>query len=84
MDIPVSWNGKLAFGVQVAGHLLLSFRHPVMSNSLRPHGLQHARPPCPHHLQKFAQVHVHCIGVAMQPPHPLMPSSPSVLNLAQH
>ena len=27
--------------------LLLLFIHPVMSNSLRPHGLQHARPPCP-------------------------------------
>ena len=23
------------------------FSHSVMSNSLRPHGLQHARPPCP-------------------------------------
>ena len=32
--------------------------------TLWPHGLQHARPPCPHHLLKFAQVHVHCIGDA--------------------
>ena len=23
------------------------FSHPVVSDSLRPHGLQHARPPCP-------------------------------------
>ena len=27
--------------------LLLLFSRPVMSDSLRPHGLQHARPPCP-------------------------------------
>ena len=32
--------------------------HSVMSDSLRPHGLQHTRPPCPslipvHHLPKF-------------------------------
>ena len=27
--------------------LLLSFSHQVESNSLRPHGLQHTRPPCP-------------------------------------
>ena len=27
--------------------LLLLFIHPVVSNSLWPHGLQHARPPCP-------------------------------------
>ena len=26
---------------------LLLFTHSVMSNSLWPHGLQHARPPCP-------------------------------------
>ena len=25
----------------------VQFRHSVMSNSLRPHELQHARPPCP-------------------------------------
>jgi len=31
---------------------------------------------------KFAQVH--CVGDAIQPPHPLMPSSPSTLSLAQH
>ena len=28
-------------------YLLLLFSHSVMSNSFRPHGLQHARPPCP-------------------------------------
>ena len=38
--------------------------------------------PVPHHHLKFAQVH--CIGDAIQPPHPLMPFSPSTLNLAQH
>ena len=27
--------------------ILLLFSHPVMSNSLQPHGLQHTRPPCP-------------------------------------
>ena len=39
--------------------------------------------PFPHHLPKFAQVHVHCISDAIQPSHPLMPSSPSSLNLSQ-
>ena len=37
----------------------------------------------PTHLPNFAQVHVHCIGDAIQPSHPLMPSSPSVLNFSQ-
>ena len=40
--------------------------------------------PVPHHLPKFAQVHVHCTGDAIQPSHPLMPFSPSALNLSQH
>ena len=31
----------------------------------------------PHHLPKFAQVHVHCILDAIQPSHPLTPFSPS-------
>ena len=40
--------------------------------------------PVPHHLLEFAQVHVHWIGVAIQPSHPLLPSSPPALNLSQH
>ena len=36
----------------------------------------------PQGLPNFAQVHVHCIGDAIQPSHPLMPSSPA-LNLSQ-
>ena len=40
--------------------------------------------PGPHHLPEFVQVHVHCIGDAVQLSRPLMASSPSVLNLSQH
>ena len=40
--------------------------------------------PFLHHLLEFAQVHVYCIGDAVQPSHPLMPPSPSALNLSQH
>ena len=40
--------------------------------------------PVPHHLPEFVQVRVHCIGDAIQPSHPLTPSSPSALNLSQH
>ena len=38
----------------------------------------------PHHLPEFAQVHVHCINDAIQPSHPLTPSSPSALNFSRH
>ena len=37
----------------------LLFSRSVVSNSLRPHELQHARPPCPHQLPEFTQTHIH-------------------------
>ena len=40
--------------------------------------------PVAHHLSGLAQVHVHCIGDAIQPSHPLTPSASSALNLSQH
>ena len=39
--------------------------------------------PVSHHLPMFAQVDDHCISDAIQPSHPLMPSS-SALSLSQH
>ena len=38
----------------------------------------------PHHLLELAQVHVHCIGDAIQPSHLLLPSFPSAFNLSKH
>ena len=38
--------------------------------------------PVPHHLLEFAQVHAHCISDAIQPSHPLIPSSPSGFDLS--
>ena len=35
-------------------------------------------------LLEFAQTHVHRVGDAIQPSHPLSPPSPPVLNLSQH
>ena len=39
--------------------------------------------PVLHYLLKFAQTHVHWLGDAIQPSHPLSPTSPA-LNLSQH
>ena len=43
-----------------------------MSNSLQPHGLQHARVPCPSPLLELAQTQVHWVGDAIQPSHLLV------------
>ena len=40
--------------------------------------------PVLHYLLELAQTHVHRIGDAIQPSHPLSPPSPPALNLSQH
>jgi len=40
--------------------------------------------PVLHYLLEFSQTHVHWVGDAIQPSHPLSPPSPSALNLSQH
>ena len=37
-----------------------------------------------HHLPELAQTHVHRVGDAIQPSHPLSSASPPALNLSQH
>ena len=72
-----------------ASFVLLS--QSIVSNSLRPYGPQHARPPypspaprvhpnpCLQCLPEFAQIHVHWVSDAIQPSHPLLPFSlPSI------
>ena len=49
--------------------------HSILSTSLRPHGLKHARRRCHHQLPEFAQTHVHGVGDAIQPSHPVVPFS---------
>ena len=51
-----------------------------MSDSLRPHGLQHARLPCPSPAPGATQTHVHQVSDAIQPSHPLLSPSPPAFN----
>ena len=62
----------------------VQFTHSVMSDSLRPHELQHARPPCPSPLLKFTQTHVHRVCDAIQPSYPLSSPFPPTPNPSQH
>jgi len=57
--------------------IILLFSHQVMSDSTRPHGLQHSRLPCPSPSPSVSQVHVRWLSDAIQPSHPLLPVSPS-------
>ena len=53
----------------------VQFSHSVVSDSLRPHESQHARPPY-HQLPEFTETHVHRVSDAIQPSHPLSSPSP--------
>ena len=60
------------------------FSRSVVSNSMRPHESQHARPPCPSPSSEFTQTHVHRVSDAIQPSHPLLSPSPPAPNPSQH
>ena len=53
-------------------------------DSLRPHGLQHARLPWLYYLTELAQTHVHWTGDAVQQSHPLSSPSPPAFSHSQH
>ena len=63
----------------------LFFSHSIMSDSLRPIGLQHRRGfPILYNLPELAEIHVHWVSDAIQPSHPLSSPSPPAFNLSQH
>ena len=61
----------------------VQFSCSVMSDSLRSHGLQHARLPCPSPTPGTCSNSCPLVVDAMQPSYPLSSSSPA-FNLSQH
>ena len=62
----------------------VKFSRSIVSDSLQPQGLKHARLAVNHQLQELAQTHVHQVSDAIQPSHPLLSPSPPTFNLSQH
>ena len=60
------------------------FNHSVVSDSLRPHRLQHRGFLVHHRLPELAQTHVYLVSDAIQTSHPLSSPSPPAFNLSQH
>ena len=83
MVVEACWDKHLAFDLYT-GQLSQS----GVSDSLRPHELQHASRPCPSPTptpttnSEFTQTHVHRVSDAIQPSHPLSSPSPPALNLS--
>ena len=62
----------------------VQFSSSVVSDSLRPHELQLARPPCPSPTPGVHSDSGHRVGDAIQPSHPLSSPSPAAPNPSQH
>ena len=65
----------------LVAHCSVQFSPSVMSDSLQPHGLQHARLPVHHQLPEPAQIHTHQVSDAIQQSHSLSSPSPPTFNL---
>ena len=79
-----SWESLEQQGVQISQFSLqfrsVHFSHSVLLDSLRPHGLQHDRLPCPSPtLRAYSNS-----SPSYESPHPLLSPSPPALNLSQH
>ena len=79
-DLLLLLNSILPYACHCMSVVIQSESCPTLCNSM-----DCSTPGFPvlHHLQEFAQVHVHCIGDAIQPSHPRLPSS-SAFSLSQH
>ena len=66
--------------------ILLQFSSVAQSCPTLCNPMNHSRPGLPvhHQLPEFTQTHVHWVGDAIQPSHPLSSPSPPVFNLSQH
>ena len=61
------------------------FSYSVVSNSLQnPNNCSTLGFPVHHQLPELVQIHVHRVGDAIQPSHPLLSPSPPTFNLSQH
>ena len=64
-----TWNGR---SMNQGKFSLVQFSSSVMSNSLWPHGLQHARLPCPSPTPRACSNSCPSIDDAIQPSHPVI------------
>ena len=62
----------------------VQFNHSLVSDSLCPMNHSISGLPVHHQLLEFSQTHVHRVGDAIQPSHPLSSPSPPALNPSQH
>jgi len=62
----------------------VQFSHSAVSDSFNPMDCITPGFPVPHQHPEFSQTHVHWVGDAIQPSHPLSSPPPPAFNLSQH
>ena len=62
----------------------MQFSRSVVADSFDPMDCSRPGLPVHHQLLEFTQTHVHWVGDAIQPSHPLPSTSPPAFNLSQH
>ena len=78
------WHGQRKKKVIIKNYISVQFSHSVVSDSLWPMNRSTPGLPVHHHLPEFTQTHIHRVGDATQPSHPLSSPSPPALNPSQH
>ena len=78
------WTPALEELLSISTISSVQFSRSVVSDSLRPHDRSTPGLPVHHQLLEFTQTHVHRVGDAIQPSHPLSSPSPPALNPSQH
>ena len=81
MKLPYEKGKKVSLFTNILPSVQFS---SVVSDSLWPHESQHTRPPCPSPTPGVYSTHVHWVGDAIQPSHPLSSPSPPAPNPSQH
>ena len=71
-------------GEEMAQFSSVQLSRSVVSDSLRPHELQHARPPCPSPTPGVHSNSHPKVSDTIQPSHPLSSPSPPAPNPSQH
>ena len=78
------WSHKPSSNLPGAEWGSVQFSHSVVSDSLQPHGLQHARPPCPSPTRRVYTNSYPLSWWCRQLSHPLSSPSPPVSMLSWH
>ena len=82
---PQDWKRSIFIPISKKGNASSAqFSHSVVSDSLRPHESQDARPPCPSPTPRVHPKSCASSRYAIQPSHPLSSPSPPVPNSSQH